>query len=138
LTYGAGRLLGRDSAARLAGPRLIKIQQGKLNKHGVLVMMSIRLVPVAPYTLINLVAGASRIGFRQYVFGTILGLTPGILAVTVLEQQLKWIVLDPGSGRFILLGFTAMAVFAVFRMIRKWLWKDERSDKVKRKRAFPA
>lgn len=38
-------------------------------------------MPVAPYTVVNIVAGASHIRFTDFLLGTLLGMVPGILAI---------------------------------------------------------
>jgi len=53
----------------------------RLARQGILAMAAIRLVPVAPFTVVNVVAGASHIGFRDYLAGTLLGMGPGTAAL---------------------------------------------------------
>ena len=60
-------------------------------------MTIIRLLPVAPFTLINLAAGASHIRFRDYLFGTVLGMAPGITAITVFSGQLVRVIRSPDT-----------------------------------------
>jgi uncharacterized membrane protein YdjX (TVP38/TMEM64 family) len=61
----------------------------------VLAVASIRLVPIAPFTVVNLVAGASRIPFVDYLLGTILGMAPGLLVMSALGYQIWSIVAEP-------------------------------------------
>ena len=60
LTYGIGAWLGRDPLQSLLGPRLNRIR-GSIQRSGFLAIAAIRLVPVAPFTIVNMVAGACRI-----------------------------------------------------------------------------
>jgi phospholipase D1/2 len=62
----------------------------------------VRNLPVAPFTIVNLVAGASRIRFRDYVAGTALGMAPGILAISVFADRLIHTVKDPEWGNIAL------------------------------------
>jgi uncharacterized membrane protein YdjX (TVP38/TMEM64 family) len=55
----------------------------------------VRLVPVAPFTLVNLVAGALKISLSDYLIGTALGLAPGLLAMSLLGDQLARILAGP-------------------------------------------
>jgi uncharacterized membrane protein YdjX (TVP38/TMEM64 family) len=71
--------------------------------------------------VVNIVAGASHIGFRDFVFGTILGMAPGILAITVFERQLEVAIREPGAGSITLLALVAAAIFAIAIIIRKRL-----------------
>ena len=50
-------------------------------------MATVRLVPAAPFTLVNLVAGAMRIRFLHYLAGTALGLLPGLAVMAALGAR---------------------------------------------------
>lgn len=81
-TYGLGRIVGRDTVRRAAGTRLNRITR-RLASNGILALAALRLLPVAPFPVINAVAGASRIAPREFLLGTALGIAPRI-AVTIL------------------------------------------------------
>ncbi|ABS62760.1 SNARE associated Golgi protein [Parvibaculum lavamentivorans DS-1] len=93
-TYLAGRSLGADMLRNLIGPRINRIGRG-IGKRGVVTIMTIRLVPVAPFMLVNLVAGALRVPIIDYMVGTLLGLAPGILVLSVLGDRVFTILQDP-------------------------------------------
>ncbi len=44
-------------------------------------LAGLRLVPIAPFTFVNLVVGASGIELREFVLGTLIAMTPGILLI---------------------------------------------------------
>ena len=85
-TYGAGELLGRDAVRRLAGSRINRISK-KLATQGMLTIVTLRIVPVAPFSVINLVAGASHIRFKDFLLGTVVGLAPGTLLLSMFQAQ---------------------------------------------------
>lgn len=85
-TYGAGRGLGARFLRNTIGPRINRVSRG-IGERGILAIATIRLVPVAPFMLVNLVAGALRIPFMEYAVGTFLGLAPGILLLSVLGDR---------------------------------------------------
>ena len=66
VTYLIGRRLGAELLRNLLGPRINRISRG-IARRGVLAVAAIRLVPVAPFTLVNLVAGASRVRPLDYL-----------------------------------------------------------------------
>jgi phospholipase D1/2 len=119
-TYGIGNFAGRNTVRKLAGPRLNQISK-KLAQHGKLTIVTIRIVPVAPFTIINLVAGASHINFRDYFTGTILGMTPGMLAISILVDRTGATIRDPNLTNAgilaIVIGAVALAAFGLV----KWL-----------------
>lgn len=86
-TYAAGRLAGRDFVRRIAGrgmPRVVRA----LPRHGVFVVALLRLVPVASYSVINLVAGAARMRLANYLAGTVLGMAPVAGAMVLFGDRL--------------------------------------------------
>jgi uncharacterized membrane protein YdjX (TVP38/TMEM64 family) len=52
-------------------------------------------VPIAPFTLVNLVAGASRIRIQDYLAGTIIGMAPGMIVLSALGYQILTIITAP-------------------------------------------
>ena len=60
--FGAGRLLGREAIQRLGGDRVNRLNR-RLAKRGWLTMALVRVVPVAPFTVVNLMAGATSYNF---------------------------------------------------------------------------
>jgi phosphatidylserine/phosphatidylglycerophosphate/cardiolipin synthase-like enzyme/uncharacterized membrane protein YdjX (TVP38/TMEM64 family) len=93
-TYWAGRKLGPNMLRRALGPRINRVSQS-VNRNGILAVTTIRLLPVAPFTLVNLVAGAMRIRFLDYMVGTALGLLPGIALLSVVGESLSRILEHP-------------------------------------------
>jgi uncharacterized membrane protein YdjX (TVP38/TMEM64 family) len=69
--------------------------------------MVIRNVPIAPFTVVNLLAGASSLRFRDYLLGTALGMAPGIAAVTLMGDRLRGVLEDPTAGN---VGWLLLAV----------------------------
>lgn len=98
VTYLIGLRIGQRSLRRVVGPRISRIRHG-MSDHGVLAVAGIRLVPIAPFTLVNLVAGAVQVRFADYCFGTLLGLAPGLLTMTLLARQVTLLVNEPTLGR---------------------------------------
>ncbi|ARQ01440.1 VTT domain-containing protein [Pseudorhodoplanes sinuspersici] len=94
LTYAIGAMMGRAALQNILGHRLTDIRN-KIARQGVLAVAAIRLVPVAPFTLVNLVAGASGIGLTHYLVGTVLGLLPGLVLMSLLGNQIMRIVASP-------------------------------------------
>ena len=120
LTYGVGAWLGRDVVRHFAGSRVNRLSQ-RLAQQGVLAMVIVRVIPVAPFTIVNMVAGASHIAFRDFVVGTALGMGPGILVISLFARQLESVVCDPALNRVLLLvGFTLLIGVAAIWMHR-WL-----------------
>jgi len=120
LTYGLGAALGRQRVRRLAGPRLNRISR-RLARRGILAVLAVRILPVAPFTLINVVAGASHVGFRDYLIGTVLGVLPGIVAMTVLGDRLWSFVTEPTLESSLALATLVLAFIAGVALLARRL-----------------
>ncbi|HTH44889.1 MAG TPA: VTT domain-containing protein, partial [Oxalicibacterium sp.] len=60
-TYLLGRWIGRDTVRRYLGARVNRLSR-RIAKRGILAMAIIRILPIAPFTVVNVIAGASHIG----------------------------------------------------------------------------
>jgi uncharacterized membrane protein YdjX (TVP38/TMEM64 family) len=81
--FGLARWLGRETVTRLAGPRLARAD-ALLSERGMLAVLTGRLIPVTPFTLVSYAGGLSGIRLRSYLAGSALGLVPGtVLHVTI-------------------------------------------------------
>lgn len=79
ISFGAGRLLGREAVDRLIRGRLARVD-ASLADHGLSAVLVVRLVPLVPFTAINYASGLSGVRFGQYLLGSALGMVPGSLA----------------------------------------------------------
>ncbi|HEY5674651.1 MAG TPA: VTT domain-containing protein, partial [Malonomonas sp.] len=93
-SYLLGRLLGRDVVHKLGGKKVNQLSR-KLARRGWLTVALIRVVPIAPFTIVNMVAGASHITARSFLLGTAIGMCPGILAIMIFEEGLDRALRNP-------------------------------------------
>lgn len=87
LNYGMGVWIGRDTVRNLLGARINGLSR-RIAKRGILAVMVVRVLPVAPFTIVNVVAGASHIGLRDFLIGTVLGMAPGIILTVTFAHHL--------------------------------------------------
>ena len=99
--YFAGAKLIREWAERSFGEPIARVRSA-LQSRGVLAVAMIRMVPVAPFSLVNVAAGSIGVPFRDYLFGTFLGLAPGTVLICVFGQELKDLLRDPSPGRVLI------------------------------------
>src|SRR6185295_2930616 len=93
-TFLPGRLVDRDTIRRLAGRKLKPVTHF-MERKGLIAVTLVRLVPIAPFPIVNLVMGAMRVKVWHFIVGTFLGMLPGMLAATVLSDQLAMALEDP-------------------------------------------
>lgn len=108
--YEIGHHGGRHLLRRLPESRLHRLSV-KLARHGILAVAVLRIVPVAPYSIINLMAGASHISRRDYIVGTVVGMTPGTVLAALLVDRVLAAIDNPQLANFIWLAI-AVVVFA--------------------------
>ncbi|MCS0502282.1 VTT domain-containing protein [Ancylobacter sp. GSK1Z-4-2] len=94
VTYAIGRYLGAGLVRRFIGPRINRIRRS-LSDRGVLTVATMRLMPVAPFTVVNLVAGAAELRFMDYMIGSAIGMLPGLVVMTALGRQIVELITDP-------------------------------------------
>ncbi|MEJ2165293.1 MAG: VTT domain-containing protein [Desulfobacterales bacterium] len=93
-TYLIGAGFGRKLVRKLAGSRLNHLSK-RLARQGILTIAVVRNLPLAPFTIVNMVAGASHIKLKDFLVGTALGMLPGILAITVFADRVAAAVRNP-------------------------------------------
>lgn len=75
LAFGIGRLLGRDFIEQRARGRLARADRW-LRQRGLLSVLVVRMLPIAPYGLVSYAYGASGTRTHHYLGGTVLGALP--------------------------------------------------------------
>ncbi|RZI45034.1 hypothetical protein EGT07_02695 [Herbaspirillum sp. HC18] len=123
-TYGIGHWLGRDTVRRLVGPRVNNLSR-RIAKRGVLAMIVVRMLPVAPFTVVNIVAGASHIRFRDYLVGTFFGMLPGIAMTVTFVHHLAETVRRPSAGTIAVMAAMAAVIIALAIGLQKLLRRKE-------------
>ena len=118
-TYSAGRFLKRQTVRHLAGEKLDKASD-LLRGHGVVAMFAANMLPVPPFGIQGIMAGAIRIPLWEYALGTFLSLLPGALMITAFGQQIRTAFEDPSQVNYWVPALAALA-FAVFVYFgRRW------------------
>ena len=107
LTYGIGRAVGAQPLRVVAGPRINRAIRA-LSRRGVIAVAALRMLPIAPFTFINLAAGASQVRFSDYMAGTFLGMAPGILVICLLGNQLGQVLSDPEPRQLTIFGLLVL------------------------------
>lgn len=95
--FALARYLGRDTVAGLSGERLARLD-ALLRRRGLLAMITIRLLPIVPFAILNMGCGLTAVRARDYVLGTALGILPGGTAFVAVGAYGA----DPGSTPFLL------------------------------------
>jgi uncharacterized membrane protein YdjX (TVP38/TMEM64 family) len=114
----------RDTVRRIAGERLNRLSF-VIRKRGIVAMVAIRLVPLAPFIVENIVAGAFRIKLFDFSVGTLLGMLPGAMTATVFGGQLENALTDPSRADYVLMGTVLAILVGGALLVKRWLGKLE-------------
>jgi len=111
LAFLTSRYLLRDYVQRHFGDKLKGINEG-MAKDGVLYLFMLRLVPIFPFFLINLLMGLTQIPTRTFYWVSQLGMLAGTMVYVNAGTQLAHIeslsdIMSPG----VLLSFALLGVF---------------------------
>ena len=111
LACAVARFLLRDWVQRRFGDRLAAVNAG-MERDGVFYLLGLRLVPIFPFFVVNLVMGLTSIPLRTYYWVSQIGMLPATIVYVNAGSQLARIdslagILSPG----LLLSFALLGLF---------------------------
>jgi uncharacterized membrane protein YdjX (TVP38/TMEM64 family) len=113
--FGLGHLLGRDVVAKLAPARV----QQALQRVTLESIVAIRVLPILPFTLVNLSCGAFGVPLRTFVGGTIIGMAPGVLGMTFLGDRLLAVIKNPNPAAIAALVAVVVVLIGIAQLFRR-------------------
>ena len=129
--YVAGKLIGVGTVRRMAGPRLTRLRR-LLRRRGLIAVTVVRLVPAAPFIVVNVAMGAMRIPLHHYLIGTVLGMLPGMLATTVLGDQITDALSDHTRANWWIAAAAVLAIATIAYAGQRWLRHADAGQRGKR------
>ena len=120
VSFVLGKKMDRNTVRRIAGTKLNGILQ-VLRRRGLLAMTALRLVPIAPFLVEGVVAGAARVKLSDFMIGTGLGMLPGTLTSTVFGDQLQVWLEDPSRINYWLIALVLLILGIATWLVRRWL-----------------
>ncbi len=124
LGFAIGNAVGKKLIERVTGSAISRLSQ-RLAKKGILAVITVRIIPVAPFTVINLIAGASHIKLRDFFIGTIVGILPGIITFTLFADSLIETIKKPEPSQIMILMAVMVLVVAVTIGLKKLFKSDD-------------
>jgi uncharacterized membrane protein YdjX (TVP38/TMEM64 family) len=124
--FWLGRTFGGRLLQDLAGDGVAKFMK-LIGKNGFLASLIVRLVPSAPFIVVNMAAGVTPMRLADFAAGTAVGIIPKI-ALTAFAGNSIVQALKGGGQQHIVMLVVAVAVWIVAGLIaRAWLKKREAS-----------
>ena len=119
-TYFLGRQLSRDAVRRLAGRKFERLS-GLLREHAIVAVFAANMLPAPPFVVQGMMAGAIRMKLWKYTLGTLLSLTPGLLAVLVFGHQVAMALEDTSKVSYVAIGGVVVGLAVVIFFAGRWL-----------------
>jgi uncharacterized membrane protein YdjX (TVP38/TMEM64 family) len=118
-----GRLAGRRTLREMLGEPG-KAVMGKVRHIGIPGIALLRMLPVAPFSVVNFAVGMSPVKFTTFIAGTALGLLPGLAALSFLRGLLIRVWRHPDLQGCLALGAAVIfwfgLLFALSVISRRW------------------
>jgi phospholipase D1/2 len=89
--------------------------------------VALRVLPIAPFIVFNLVAGALRVPFRNFLLGTLFGMGPGILAIALFADRVVASIRDPSALSLLALIGVVIAIGIGGYLLFRWLRRRARA-----------
>ncbi|MFZ0267244.1 TVP38/TMEM64 family protein [Caulobacter sp.] len=125
--FWLGRTFGGRVLQDLAGDGVAKFMK-LIGKNGFLASLIVRLVPSAPFIVVNMAAGVTPMKLRDFAAGTAIGIVPKI-ALTAFAGNSIVQALKGGGNRHIVMLVIAVVVWIGCGLVaRAWLKKREAAD----------
>jgi len=135
LAFLAARFLFRDTVKSRFGSRIQEIDEG-INRDGVFYLLTLRLIPLFPFFMINLALGLTALKTRTYYWVSQVGMLAGTLIYVNAGTQLAKIesmsgIVSPALlGSFVLLGlFPLLAKIIVNNLQQRKLYEHWQKPK---------
>lgn len=103
--------------------RLERVEH-EIERNGLYYFLSLRVAMVVPYFLINIVAGLSRLSFRDYLLSTLLGVLPASLIYANGGERLEQI--RSAAELFEWHTAASLALVAAASLLPAWLRRGDR------------
>ena len=127
-TYFTGRLAGAETRKRFGGATGGRFTRF-MGKNAFLASCLVRLLPTAPFVVVNMAFGAARVNFWAYIGGLTLGVLPKT-AIFAFGYDAIMDALEGKVGSAVAMALLAIGLWVlVAYVVRRWVRRDDK-DKV--------
>lgn len=127
ILFALGQHIGQTRIRALLGQRVERLCQ-QMSEHGVWSVTLLHYTPIAPFTMINLVAGYSRMRFMPFFLGSIFGLVPPIIVINSVSDQFRRFLDNPDPFNMIMLIILTLALIALVHLMRHALGRRRKRE----------
>jgi len=113
----AGYAIGRRGGKRVEKLHFHGLERisAQLRRGGFVQVLALRLLPIAPFTATNVLAGAARVRVLPFMAATLVGIAPYIVTFALFGRQARRLLSDPTpTDVAITVAIAAVATFALW------------------------
>ena len=118
--YYAGRALPKEKLHDFGGEKLERTTRA-LRRHGILAAFAVSVVPVGPFPIVGMTAGAANIPVWKFLIGVTLGMIPGTLATTLFADQILAALDEEAEVNYWVVAGAVVILIALIAIVRRWL-----------------
>lgn len=111
------RYFAREAVEKLLKGKIAELDK-RIEKHGFLTVLLVRLIPNVAWDLQNLSLGLTKVRARDYFFATLIGIMPGSFAFVFFGASLLKVLFDPRNFWIMIV---AVLIFVGVFFLQKYL-----------------
>ncbi len=117
--FAFGRAFGARALAELGSEAVDRFTQA-IGRNGFWASLAVRLVPFAPFVVVNMAAGVAPMRLADFAAGTAIGIIPKIVLTALAGKALTQVFGSGGEMAALLLAAAALVWFATALAARRW------------------
>lgn len=125
LEFFIARYFAREAVEKLIRGKISNLDE-KIERHGFLTVLLVRLIPNVAWDIQNLGLGITKVKFRDYFFATLIGIIPGSFALVYFGASIINVLTNPKNFWMIII---AVLIFAGIYILQKYLKKKDNKIK---------
>lgn len=118
IVFIAARFFIGEMVQRKYGKKFIKFNK-ELDENGKNYLITLRLIPVFPFFLINLFVGVTKIKPLTFLWTTSLGIIPGSFAFAYSGHTVSKLGAEPGVPKKLIFAFLLLALLSIIPVVYK-------------------
>jgi len=122
LFFYLGRRFGTGNLDFMKGKRFQQVRNF-LRRGGIGAVVGVRMIPIAPYAVVNTAAGSINLRFRDFLIGTFIAHLPGTLTLAIFGEQLENVIKNPSGENIMVLLAVVMLGIAVIWGVKRYARK---------------
>jgi len=124
--FYVGRLAGARALQTFSGDGVRRFME-MIGRNGFLASIIVRLVPSAPFIVVNMAAGVTPMRVLDFTLGTAIGIVPKIVLTAFAGNSIVQMMKGQGGVHLLWLGLIVIAWIGMGWLARNWLKSRERS-----------